>query len=414
MTIHAQQAGTHRKPASAAKPSAHPTTLVIDTHADTPQRLVDFHYDLDQPLGAGQWNLPSARKGNLGAEFFSVWVDPDQYQGHFVPRALELIDSVYQQAARHPDQMAMAFSTADIERVHREHKLAALMGVEGGHAIDGSLAILRDYYRLGVRYMTLTWANSNGWADSSGDADNTSVPHTETGLSEFGKDVVYQMNRMGMMVDISHVSDKTFYRTLIITRAPVIASHSGARALCNSARNMTDDMLHGVAVNGGVVQVNFYSAFVSEEYRKAWKAQQPERQQARQAALARAQAAAQPVPYAEYDRIDREYAAKIPRPPLSELIDQIDHVAKVAGIDHVGLGSDFDGVSSLPEGIDSPADLPKITAALKARGYSNADLRKILGGNLMRVFRQVEQTARDMQANAPATRPRLSEHQPGE
>lgn len=415
MTMSAQTPAPRRRSQSSISPAqVHRSALVIDTHADTPQRLVDQNYDLDQPLAGGQWNLPTAKQGNLGAEFFSIWVDPDQYQGHYVPRAMELIDSVYQQAAAHPAQMQMAFSTADIERAHRAHKLAALMGLEGGHAIDNSPAILRDYYRLGVRYMTLTWANSNGWADSSGDADNPAVPHTESGLSEFGKDVVYQMNRMGMMVDVSHVSDKTFYRTLILTRAPVIASHSGARALCHSARNMTDDMLRAMARNGGVVQVNFYSAFVSEEYRKAWKAQAPERDRAKQAALAAARAAGQPVPYAEYDRIDREYAARIPRPPLSELIDQIDHIAKVAGVDHVGLGSDFDGVSSLPEGLDSPADLPKITSALMARGYSAADMRKILGGNLMRVFRQVEQVAQDMQANAPATRPRLTEHQPGQ
>lgn len=410
MRADAQNAATHGSASGAA--SAHALALVIDSHADTPQRMLDEGYDLDSPLGAGQWSLPAAREGGLGAEFFSIWVDPDQYRGHYVERSLELIDAVYQQAAKHPEQMGMAFSVADIERLHREHKVAALLGVEGGHAIEHSLPVLRDYYRLGVRYMTLTWANSNGWADSSGDADNTAVPHTATGLSEFGKDVVYQMNRVGMMVDVSHVSDKTFYRALILTRAPVIASHSGARALCDSPRNMTDDMLRAISRNDGVVQVNFYSAFVSEEYRKAWNAQAAARKQAKDAALARAKEAGQSVPYAEYDRIDREFAARIPRPPLSELIDQIDHVAKIAGIDHVGLGSDFDGVSSLPQGIDSPADLPKITAALLARGYTAADMRKILGGNLLRVFRQVEQTAQQMQANSPAERPRILQQQP--
>lgn len=400
----------HRRTSHAAEPLP---VLIIDTHADTPQRLVDQKFDLDAPLGEGQWNLPSAREGGLGAEFFSIWVDPDAYKGREVPRALELIDSVYQQAAKHPDQMAMAFSPADIERIHRQHKIAALLGLEGGHAIDHNLGILRDYYRLGVRYMTLTWSNSNGWADSSGDSDDAAVKHTETGLSEFGKDVVYEMNRMGMMVDVSHVSDKTFFRTLILTRAPVIASHSGARALCASPRNMTDDMLKAIAQNGGVVQVNFYSAFVSEKYREEWNTQAPQRVQAKEEALAKAKAAGKPVPYAEYDRIDREFAAKIPRPPLSDLINQIDHVAKVAGIDHVGLGSDFDGVSSLPEGINSPADLPKIRAALVARGYTAADMRKLLGGNLMRVFREVEAVSKDMQANSPAERPRITQKQPG-
>jgi len=219
------------------------SAIVIDTHADTPQRFVDEGFDLSDPLGDGNFNLESARKGNLGAEFFSIWVDPVPNAGHFARRTLILIDSVKQQVAKHPDQMMMATSPADIEKAHREHKLAALMGIEGGHSIEDSLALLRDYYELGVRYMTLTWSNSNGWADSSGDIDDPTVPHTKEGLSEFGKDVVYEMNRLGMMVDISHVSDRTFYRTLIITRAPVIASHSGARALCDAPRNMTDDML---------------------------------------------------------------------------------------------------------------------------------------------------------------------------
>lgn len=411
MNVDAQKKA-HPNPQSVAM-STHASALVIDSHADTPQRMLDQQYDLDSPLGNGQWSLPTAREGGLGAEFFSIWVDPDQYRGRYVERSLELIDAVYQQAARHPEQMGMAFSVADIERLHRQHKLAALLGVEGGHAIDHSLPILRDYYRLGVRYMTLTWANSNGWADSSGDAESTAVAHTATGLSEFGKDVVYQMNRMGMMVDVSHVSDKTFYRTLILTRAPVIASHSGARALCGSPRNMTDDMLRAMTRNGGVVQVNFYSAFVSEQYREAWNTQTAARHKAKDDALARAKAAGQPVPYAEYDRIDREFAAKIPRPPLSDLIDQIDHVAKIAGVDHVGLGSDFDGVSSLPQGIDSPADLPKITAGLMARGYTRADTQKILGGNLLRVFREVEQTAHEMQTDSPAERPRILQKQPG-
>ena len=210
------------------------SALVIDTHADTPQRFVDEGFDLADPLGNGNFNFESARKGNLGAEFFSIWVDPVPNQGHFARRTLILIDAVKQQVAKHPDQMMLATSPEDIEKAHREHKLAALMGIEGGHSIEDSLALLRDYYALGVRYMTLTWANSNGWADSSGDYDDPKVPHTKEGLNEFGKDVVYEMNRLGMMVDISHVADKTFYRTLIISRAPVIASHSSARALCDA------------------------------------------------------------------------------------------------------------------------------------------------------------------------------------
>jgi membrane dipeptidase len=329
---------------------------------------------------------------------------------------LELIDSVKQQVAKHSDQVEFVTSAAGIEKAHRDHKFAALMGIEGGHSIEDSLALLRQYYDLGVRYMTLTWANSNGWADSSGDINDTTVPHTKEGLTEFGKDVVYEMNRLGMMVDISHVSDRTFYRTLVITRAPVIASHSGARALCNSPRNMTDDMLRAVANSGGpeskggVVQVNFFSGFVSEDYRKALAALQPEVDKAVQELKDKAKAEGKELPYAEIEKVHRQYAAHIPRPPLSMVIDQIDHIAKVTGVDHVGLGSDFDGVSGmLPEGLNSPADLPKITAALMARGYSAKDCRKILGGNLLRVFREVEQVSKELQAE---NRPRITDKQP--
>jgi membrane dipeptidase len=290
------------------------------------------------------------------------------------------------------------------------------MGIEGGHSIEGSLALLRQYYALGVRYMTLTWSNSNGWADSSGDIDDDSVPHTKEGLSEFGKDVVYEMNRLGMIVDISHVADRTFFRTLIITRAPVIASHSSARALCDAPRNMTDDMLRAVAhaggpdSKGGVVQVNFYSAFISQAYRDAQKAQKPEVDRAVQELKDKAKAEGREVTYEEISKVQRQFADRIPRPPLSALIDHIDHIAKVAGVDHVGLGSDFDGVDGqLPEGIDSVADLPKITAALMERGYSAEDCRKILGGNLLRVFREVQEVARQLQAE---NRPRITDKQP--
>jgi membrane dipeptidase len=398
--------------------AVHRSAIVIDTHADTPQRFLDEHFDLGDPLNGGEFNLDSARKGNLGAEFFSIWVEPDQYKGHYARRTLELIDAVKQQTAKHKDQMEVVTSPEGIEQAHREHKLAALMGIEGGHSIEDSLGLLRQYYALGVRYMTLTWANSNGWADSSGDADDKTVPHTTEGLSEFGKDVVYEMNRLGMIVDVSHVSDKTFYRTLNISRAPVIASHSASRALCDAPRNMTDDMLRAIAryggpdSKGGVVMVNFYSGFVSQQYRDAQKAIEPEMKAAVQALKDKAKAEGQVASLAEIDKVQREYADRIPRPPLSALIDQIDHVAKVAGIDHVGLGSDFDGISGqLPQGIDSVADLPKITAALVERGYSAEDCRKILGGNLLRVFREVEHVSKQLQAE---DRPRITVKQPFE
>ena len=379
----------------------HQSALIIDTHADTPQRFLDENFDLGQntPVAEGHIDLGKIKKGNLGAEFFSIWVEPD-FKGRSADRAMDLIDSVYQQAARHPDKMTMAFTANDIVRAHEERKFAALMGIEGGHAIQNDLRLLRDFYRLGVRYMTLTWSNTNDWADSSGDIQDPNVKH-HNGMTDFGKDVVREMNRLGMIVDVSHTSDATFYQALLISQAPVIASHSSSRQLTNHPRNMTDDMLRAVALNGGVVMVNFYSAFIDEDYRKA--AYDPERTKQRDAEVeafkkAHAHADGSPVGYNEYAPIEKKWAEQFPRPPLKSLIDHIDHIAKVAGIDHVGLGSDFDGVTSLPQGIDSAADLPKITEALLQRGYSREDILKILGGNFLRVMRQVEETARRLQA----------------
>jgi membrane dipeptidase len=378
----------------------HNSALVIDTHADTPQRFLDEGFDIGStdPNDIGHISLDKARRGNLGAEFFSIWVEPETNQGRYARHTFDLIDCVYEQAARYPDRMMMAFSTSDIERAHHQRKLAALMGIEGGHSIEADIHLLRDYYRLGVRYMTLSWSNTNEWADSSGDINDSKIEH-HNGLADFGKQVVLEMNRLGMMVDISHVADKTFWDAIATTKAPVIASHSSARALVNAPRNMTDDMLKAVAKNGGVVQVNFFNAFIDEDFRKAEEAQRPDEEAARKKYIAQMKSEGKEVNYIELDRIEREWIAKIPRPPLKSLIDHIDHIAKVAGVDHVGLGSDFDGVSgATPQGIDSAADLPKITQALLDRGYSAEDIQKILGGNLMRVFREVERVSREMQA----------------
>jgi membrane dipeptidase len=378
----------------------HDSAIVVDTHADTPQRFLDENFDIGStdPKDIGHISLDRAKAGNLGAEFFSIWVDPDTNQGHFARHTLDLIDSVYEQAERHPDRMMMAYSVDDIERAHQQKKLAALMGIEGGHSIENDMHLLRDYYRLGVRYMTLSWSNTNEWADSSGDITDAKVEH-HNGLTDFGKRVVLEMNRLGMMVDISHVADKTFWDAISTTKAPVIASHSSARALTNAPRNMTDDMLRAVTKNGGVVQVNFFSGFDDQRYWDAAQAQAKAQKAAMDDYIARRKAEGKTVSYIELDKIERDWMAKIPRPPLKSLIDNIDHIAKVAGIDHVGLGSDFDGVSgATPEGIDSAADLPKITQALLNRGYGEKDIHKILGGNLLRVFGDVEKVSREMQA----------------
>src|SRR5215467_3277603 len=264
----ATQSGSPPRPKTDSALAIHQSTLIIDTHADTPQRFLDGNFDLGQntPVSEGHIDLGKIKKGNLAAEFFSIWVEPD-FKGHYARRAMDLIDSVYQQAARHPDKMTMAFTAEDIVRAHQQRKFAALMGIEGGHAIENDVRLLRDFYRLGVRYMTLTWSNTNEWADSSGDIQDPNVKHYN-GMTDFGKDVVREMNRLGMIVDISHVSDATFYQALMISQAPVIASHSSSRELTNQPRNMTDDMLRAMNHNGGVVMVNFYSAFIDENYRK--------------------------------------------------------------------------------------------------------------------------------------------------
>jgi membrane dipeptidase len=390
------------KPVITARARAiHNSAIVVDTHADTPQRFLDGHFDIGNtdPSDLGNISLDKARAGNLGAEFFSIWVDPGTVaKAQFARHTLDLIDSVYEQAAGHPDRMMMAYSVEDIERAHKQKKLAALMGIEGGHSIENDIHLLRDFYRLGVRYMTLSWSNTNEWADSSGDINDSKIDH-HNGLTDFGKQIVLEMNRLGMIVDISHVADKTFWDVIATSRAPVIASHSSARALTNAPRNMSDDMLRAVTKNGGVVQVNFFDAFIDENYRQAAEAQAKDTAAAVQRYLDTSKVEGKTVSYIEVDRIEREWMSKIPRPPLKSLIDHIDHIAKVAGVDHVGLGSDFDGVSgATPAGIDSAADLPKITQALLDRGYSAHDLHKILGRNLLRVFREVEKISHQPRA----------------
>jgi len=377
----------------------HASSLVIDGHADTPQRFLDEAWDFAGPLATpqnsgGMLNLDSARAGNLAAEFFAIWVDPGQFPpSAFAHRTRALIDAVHQQVQRHPTELALCTSPAEILAAKASGRFAMLMGIEGGHVIENSLELLRVYHALGVRYMTLTWINSNDWAESSTDLRPTDDSSLSGGLTPFGIEVIAEMNRLGMMVDVSHASDRTFADVLDATRAPVIASHSSARALTNSPRNLADDQLRALAANGGVCMVNFYSVFIDENYRQAWASLREERSAAHAALVRDCSARDEFVPFHLSNAIERDFAARIPRPPLSSLIDHFDHIIRVAGIDHVGIGTDFDGISCLPDGIDSTADLPKITAALSERGYSTTHLQKILGGNLMRVFTQTPSLA---------------------
>ena len=393
-------------PAAPDAREVHQSALIVDGHMDTPLRLLDEDFDLgsDTPVIEGHVDLGKARAGNLGGVFFSIWVDPRAHAGRYSHRALRLIDAVYRQLERHPDQMVLALSAQDISdaRASKPRKLATLMGIEGGHVIENDLGLLRAFHRLGVRYMTLTWSNTHEWADASGDIKDPKVKHHD-GLTPFGIEVVREMNRLGMLVDVSHVADKTFFDALKVSRAPVIASHSSARALTNHPRNMTDEMLRAVTANGGVVMINFFSAFIDEKYNKAFTAQVPAREAAMAAVKARHKKSPPAVALQAYLAAEREWVARLPRPPLESLIDHIDHVARVAGVDHVGLGSDFDGVTSLPQGIDSVADLPRITEALLERGYTPEQIHKILGGNFMRVFREAERVSRELRA-APSGR----------
>ena len=372
----------------------HAESLVVDGHADTPQRFVDERWDFAAAAGDGMVDLASARAGGLNAQFFALWPEPREWAGRFAHRTLALIDGVREQVRKHPATMRLGVCADDVERAHRDGVFCALMGIEGGHAIENSLALLRTYYALGVRYMTLTWTNTNEWADSSGDLDDSNVRH-HGGLTEFGRDVVREMNRLGMMVDISHVSDATFWDVLRTTRAPVIASHSSARALCDSTRNLTDEMLRAVATNNGVVMVNFYASFVDDDFRLGWKAAEAERHALCEEAARPWRERGEAVPYvvslrAERAFYAREMAGRLPLPDVEKLVDHFDHVARVAGVDHVGIGSDFDGYSLGPRGMETAAQLPAITERMMARVYTAEQMRKLLGGNILRVMRAVE------------------------
>jgi len=370
----------------------HRRAIVVDTHNDVTTPMTNDDFDLSgNPPAPYRTSIARMKKGGLTAEFFSLYIKP-WYVAHggAARRTLDMIDSVYRAVERHPNDLMIATTAADIRRAKAQNKIACLMGIEGGHAIENSLPTLREFHRLGVRYMTLTWNNANDWADSNRESKHN-------GLTDFGKDVVREMNRLGMLVDVSHVGDKTMSDVLDISKAPIIASHSSARALSNVPRNIPDELLKRIAKNGGVVQVNFYSMFVDAATVAPQNAARNEKLKAKQAELNEKYKDDPERLAEESDKLEAENP--LPPLPISKLIDHIDHIVKVAGIDHVGIGADFDGANDMPEGAQDVSMLPNITYELLKRGYSEQDIRKVLGENLLRVMTQAERVAHKMSRN---------------
>jgi membrane dipeptidase len=368
------------------------SAIVLDTHDDTTQRFFSKGFDLGKQNPDGHVDIPRMREGGMNAIFFSIWIDGRTLGAPAVQKALDQIDAVRQNVARFPKDMVFATTAADVRRAHAEGKIAALMGVEGGHMIGNDIRIVRIFSALGVRYMTLSHFYNDEWADSSTDKP------VHNGLTDAGKDIVREMNRLGMMVDISHVSDKTFYDALEISKAPLIASHSSCRALCNHPRNMSDEMIKALAAKGGVIQINYERSFIDQAYKDA--------SDKVTGGVVQGLAALAKTCNDDEDCISRARAGmtakltaegKLPHVSWERIIDHIDHAVKLVGADHVGLGSDFDG-ADMPEGMEDCSKLPKITEALIRKGYSDADIRKILGENTLRVMEQAERVSKELQS----------------
>jgi membrane dipeptidase len=372
----------------AAKTLAPPPAVTVDTHADTPTEYMNEPFNLGVANAKGEVDYPRMKAGGLDAEFFAAYVPAKYANKGAAAFCMKSMETIHEMVDRYPAWARFATSTSDIRSAARDGKRAILIGIEGGHAIEDSIDLLRAFYRFGARYITLTHTNTNNWADSSGDEEK------HNGLTPFGKQVVLEMNRLGMLVDISHVSDKTFYDVIETSKAPVIASHSSARAISNHKRNMTDDMLRALAKNGGVAMVNFYTVFLSDEARVA--AAERSKLLAPQIAELKVK---DPTEGEVYEKGVEELEKRHPLPavPYTKIVDHIEHMAKVAGVDHVGIGSDFDGISgNHPIGMEDVSKLPAIRAELKKRGWPETDIRKVMGENFMRVFAEVERISREM------------------
>jgi membrane dipeptidase len=368
----------------------HFSSIVVDTHDDTTQRFLDGDFDIAKRNARGSIDIPRMKEGGLGAIFFSIWM-PSKITGpEAVKRAIDQFDAVHEEVRKHSGDLELVTTAEGIRQAHAHGKIAALIGVEGGHMIASDLGVLRTYAALGARYMTLTHSGNCEWADSSTDKA------VHNGLTESGKDVVREMNRLGMIVDISHVSDKTFADVLEVSKAPVFASHSSCRAICDAPRNMSDQMMRAMAAKGGVIQINYHVGFLSQEFRNAEKAH-PEWEKAIALEVQKRCGHKEGCQLIEGDRITREYVERgdLPHVEWTKIIEHIDHAVKVAGIDHVGLGSDFDG-ANMPFGMEDVSKIPRITQALLEKGYSEGDVKKILGENTLRLMTDVERVGRQL------------------
>ena len=370
----------------------HFSSIVLDTHDDTTQRFFSKTFDIAKRNSDGSIDIPRMKEGGMNAIFFSIWIDGRIMGPPAVQKALDQVDAVHENVRKNSKDMVFCRTADEVRRAHKDGKIAALIGVEGGHMIGNDIRMVRIFGDLGARYMTLSHFYNDEWADSSTDKP------AHNGLTDTGKDIVREMNRQGIMVDISHVSDKTFYDALEVSKAPLIASHSSCRALCNHVRDMSDDMIKALAAKGGVIQINYEISFIDQAYKDASDKlsggvvalidQIKKECGDDEECLGRKM----------NERHDKAVAeGKLPHVSWERIIDHIDHAVKLVGADHVGLGSDFDG-ASMPEGMEDASKLPKITEALMRKGYSDGDIQKILGGNLLRVMEQNEKVARELQA----------------
>jgi membrane dipeptidase len=367
-------------PMSTVTSTLHARAIIVDGHCDTPYRLLRHNLHLADHDTEAQLDLKSLRESGITASFFAAYVPPF-YAGRGAARfAYRLIDLIHDELRRNPDVLTFCGDAAGIRQAKKDGKTAIMIGVEGGHAIEDSLSILRDFYDLGARYLTLTHVNTNNWCDSSGDAGR------HNGITDFGREVVRTMNDLGMIVDISHVSDAAFYAVLETTRVPLVATHSSCRALCRHPRNMTDAMLRDLARNGGVCMINFFSAFLNDTVAEVIM-----KSQKRVRSESAGGTEEMPNDATDWDLYVKWFnTLGSPQATLDDAADHVFHAAEVAGIDHVGIGSDFDGVPALPTGLQTAAGLPLLTARLLERGMSEGDVEKVLGGNFLRVFEAIE------------------------